>query len=114
MSLTKLSLGVNYDVIYKLFLPKESLVSDIPAWDGNIEKLFLQSITLQYIVKNNFQWIVVISFGNIIHLFTAPVLDKLSSEAPPRSRFPRLFPPVLVPFFPPFLLLPFFLKKRDS
>jgi hypothetical protein len=35
MSLTKLSLGRN-DVIYKLLL----LVSDIPAVDGNIEKLF--------------------------------------------------------------------------
>jgi hypothetical protein len=27
------------DVIYKLFLPRESLVSDIPAGDENIEKL---------------------------------------------------------------------------
>jgi hypothetical protein len=36
MSFTKLSLGGNYDVIYKLFLPGESLVSDIPAGDGNI------------------------------------------------------------------------------
>jgi hypothetical protein len=26
----------------KLFLPRETLVSDIPAGDGNIEKLFLQ------------------------------------------------------------------------
>ncbi len=42
MSLTKLSLGGNYDVIYKLFLPRESLLSDIPAEDGNIEKLFLR------------------------------------------------------------------------
>jgi hypothetical protein len=40
MSLTKLSLGGNYDVIYKLFLPRERLVSDIPARDGNIEKPF--------------------------------------------------------------------------
>jgi hypothetical protein len=50
MSLTKLSLAGNYDVIYKLFLPRdslvsdilprESLVSDIPVGDGNIEKLF--------------------------------------------------------------------------
>jgi hypothetical protein len=40
MSLTKLSLGRNYDVIYKLFLPRESLVSDMPAGDSNIEKLF--------------------------------------------------------------------------
>jgi hypothetical protein len=42
MSLTKLSLGGNNDVIYKLFPPRESLVSDIPAGDRNIEKLFLQ------------------------------------------------------------------------
>jgi hypothetical protein len=40
MSLTELSLGGNYDVIYILFLPRESLVSDIPAEEGNIEKLF--------------------------------------------------------------------------
>jgi hypothetical protein len=42
MSLTKLSLGGNYDVIYKLFLPRERLLSDIPAGDGNIKKLFSQ------------------------------------------------------------------------
>jgi hypothetical protein len=46
MSLTKLSLDGNYDVIYKLFLHRESLVSDIPAGDGNIEKLFLQCAEL--------------------------------------------------------------------
>jgi hypothetical protein len=39
MSLTELFLGGNNDVIYKLFPPMESLVSDIPAGDGNIEKL---------------------------------------------------------------------------
>ena len=50
MSLTKLSLGGNNDVIYKLFPPRESLVSDIPAGDGNIEKLFLQcNVGLRYI-----------------------------------------------------------------
>jgi hypothetical protein len=42
MPLAKLSLGGNNDVIYKLFPPRESLVSDIPAVDGNIEKLFLR------------------------------------------------------------------------
>jgi hypothetical protein len=42
MSITKLSLDGNYDVIYKLFLHRESLISDITAGDGNIEKLFLQ------------------------------------------------------------------------
>jgi hypothetical protein len=44
MSLTKHSLGGNYDVIYKLFLLRESLVNDIPAGDGKIEKLFLRCI----------------------------------------------------------------------
>jgi hypothetical protein len=38
MSLTKLSLGRNYDVKCKLFLRGESLASDIPVGDGN--KLF--------------------------------------------------------------------------
>jgi hypothetical protein len=42
MSLTKLSLGGNYDVIYKLFPSRESLVSDIPAGDGKMANLFLQ------------------------------------------------------------------------
>jgi hypothetical protein len=45
-SFTKLSLGGNNDVIYKLFPPRESLVSDILAGDGNIKKLF-------YDVSNN-------------------------------------------------------------
>jgi hypothetical protein len=40
MSLTKLSLGGNYDVIYKSFPARESFVSNIPAGDWNIEKLF--------------------------------------------------------------------------
>ncbi len=44
MSLTKLSLGGNNDVIYKLFPLRESLASEIPAGDGNIKKLFLQCI----------------------------------------------------------------------
>jgi hypothetical protein len=38
MSLTKLSLGGNNNVIYKLFPPRESLVSDIPVGDENIER----------------------------------------------------------------------------
>jgi hypothetical protein len=44
-SFTKLSLGGSYDVIYTLFLSRESLVWDIPAGDGNIEKLFLLCVT---------------------------------------------------------------------
>jgi hypothetical protein len=44
MSLTELSLGGNNDVIYKLFPPRESLVSDISAGDRNVEKLFFTAI----------------------------------------------------------------------
>ena len=39
---TKLSLGGNNDVITELFLPRESLVSDIPARDGKLVNLFLR------------------------------------------------------------------------
>jgi hypothetical protein len=37
---TKLSLGGNNDVIPELFLPRGSLVSDIPAGDGKLVNLF--------------------------------------------------------------------------
>ncbi len=37
---TKLSMGGNKDVITELFLPRGSLVSDIPAGDGNLVNLF--------------------------------------------------------------------------
>ncbi len=40
MSLTKLSLSGNNLFMTSLFSPRESLVSDIPAGDGNIEELF--------------------------------------------------------------------------
>jgi hypothetical protein len=43
-SLTKLSVGMNNLYMKSLFPPRESLVSDIPAGDGNIEKLFLRCI----------------------------------------------------------------------
>jgi hypothetical protein len=39
---TKLFLGGNNDVITELFLPRGSLVSDIPAGDGNLVNLFLR------------------------------------------------------------------------
>jgi len=42
MSLTKLSLGGNNLYMTSLFPPRESLGSDIPAGDGNIEKSFLR------------------------------------------------------------------------
>jgi hypothetical protein len=37
---TKISMGGNNDVITELFLPRESLVSDIPAGDGKLVNLF--------------------------------------------------------------------------
>jgi hypothetical protein len=37
---TKLSLGGNNDDITELFLPRGSLVSDIPAGDGKLVNLF--------------------------------------------------------------------------
>ncbi len=40
--ITKLSLGGNNDVITELFLPRGSLVSDIPAGDGKLVNLFLR------------------------------------------------------------------------
>ena len=39
---TKLSLGGNNDVITELFLPRGSLVSDIPAGDLKLRNLFLR------------------------------------------------------------------------
>jgi hypothetical protein len=44
---TKLSLGGYNDVITELFLPRGSLVSDIPAGDGKLENLFLRCRELQ-------------------------------------------------------------------
>jgi hypothetical protein len=43
---TKLSLGGNNDVITELFLPRGSLVSDIPAGDGKLVNLFLRCMSL--------------------------------------------------------------------
>jgi hypothetical protein len=40
MSLIKFSLGGNNSYMKSLFPPREGLASDIPAGDGNIEKLF--------------------------------------------------------------------------
>jgi hypothetical protein len=41
MSLTELSIGGKNLYMMSLFPPREILVSDIPAGDRNIEKLFL-------------------------------------------------------------------------
>jgi hypothetical protein len=39
---TKFSLSGNNDVITELFLPRGSLVSDIPAGDGKLVNIFLR------------------------------------------------------------------------
>jgi hypothetical protein len=44
---TKLSLGGNNDVITELFLPRGSLVSDIPAGDGKLVNLFYGVVSQQ-------------------------------------------------------------------
>ncbi len=41
---TKLSLCGNNDVITELFLPRVSLVCDIPAGDGKLVNLFLRCV----------------------------------------------------------------------
>ncbi len=46
---TKLSLGGNNDVITELFLPRGSLVSDIPAGDGKLVNLFLRCIPIRFL-----------------------------------------------------------------
>ncbi len=43
---TKLSLGGNNDVITEIFLPRGSLVSDIPSGDGKLVNLFLRCTVL--------------------------------------------------------------------
>jgi hypothetical protein len=48
---TKLSLGGNNDVITELFLPRESLVSDIPAGDRKLVNL-IYGVTSQ----NSIHW----------------------------------------------------------
>jgi hypothetical protein len=47
---TKLSLGGNNDIITELFLPRGSLVSDIPAGDGKFVNLFLRFGNFRYSV----------------------------------------------------------------
>jgi hypothetical protein len=51
---TKPSLGGNNDVIAELFLPRGSLVSDIPAGDGKLVNLFLRC-TLSRALKKMLQ-----------------------------------------------------------
>jgi hypothetical protein len=52
MSLTKLSLDVNNLYMTSLFPPRESLVSDIPAGDGNIERYFLRCTNVSFALLN--------------------------------------------------------------
>ncbi len=68
MSLSKLSLGGNTLYMTSLFPPRESLVSDIPAGDGNIEKIFLRC-TLDK--RQNTIYYTISTFTNIFSLLLA-------------------------------------------
>jgi hypothetical protein len=46
MSFIKLSLGGNNLYMTSFFPPMESLVSDIPAGDGNIKKVFYSVVAI--------------------------------------------------------------------
>ncbi len=72
MSLTKLSLGGNNLYMTSLFPPRESLVSDILAGDGNIEKLFLQC-------RRSF---VPCSTGNLVDMSHLKVSEPGSDDLP--------------------------------
>jgi hypothetical protein len=63
ISLTKLSMGGNNLYMTSLFPPRESLVSDIPAGDGNIGKLFYGVL---------FGWALMV-FTNFVCLFVKKI-----------------------------------------
>jgi hypothetical protein len=89
MSLTKLSLTENNDVKYKLFPPRESLVSDISVGDGNIEKLFLRCRIKCDTEKN----------GAVAELFICDSDEKFNLMSPGYIK-----PPLISAGPPPFLL----------
>jgi hypothetical protein len=74
MPLTKLSLGGNNDVIYKLIPPRESLVSDIPAGDGNIENL------VQYYKKGFERCLFVRNYHHFRQTFRFSVFPKFKNN----------------------------------
>ncbi len=76
MSPTKLSMGGNNKVINKLFPPRESLVSDIPAGDGNIEKLFLRCTLIICYCGGSVYYINPL----VIYIISSPII--LSGENP--------------------------------
>ncbi len=75
MSLTKLSLGGNNLYMTPLFPPRESLVSDIPAGDGNIEKLFLWFAGVKQLIPTSTDDKVALSFPP-----TATTVEHISYE----------------------------------
>ncbi len=61
----KLSLGGNNDIITELFLPRGSLVSDIPAGDGKLVNLFLRCIIQMIYIQCAFKVLKPISHEDI-------------------------------------------------
>ncbi len=60
---TKLSLGGINDVITELYLPRGSLVSDIPAGDGKLVNLFLRCTMNERCHTNSVQWMYAIGLN---------------------------------------------------
>ncbi len=79
--------GIMTSYMYKLVLRTESLISDIPAGDGNIEKLFY-GVQLNYFM-DNYWWKLcrsasfshTLSFMNCTHLMSTPYLSLFSSAS---------------------------------
>jgi hypothetical protein len=71
-----LSLGGNNDVIHKLFPPRENLVSDIPAEDGNIEKLFYSAYSYSHSACRS-------QFACLFFILPPVILQLLSLSAKP-------------------------------
>ncbi len=68
MPLTKLFLGGNNLYMTSLFPARESLVSDIPAGDGNIAKLFYGVPSLLMEQTRQYDW--VLDIFDVVFCFT--------------------------------------------
>jgi hypothetical protein len=71
---TKLSLGGNNDVITELFLPREGLVSDIPAGDGKLVNLFLRCRRQSLIPPVRLNWPLVVEIYVHVEIYTGLTL----------------------------------------
>ncbi len=101
---TKLSLGGNNDVITELFLPRGSLVSDIPAGYGKLVNLFLRCtfIFTSYVIYLFFLCLYFAVPSSFLHLPRFPLIFCLFF---PLSSLSIAFLPLSYPFPLSFLCL---------